>query len=94
MQELPFKMTDALWKRMLVFLNNNYSRCVNDPEQCRLFLSAVMWITEEDLSWSAIPQVYGNRKTVYDRFRRWCNAGVFESMREHFQSLVFLEHRR
>lgn len=85
-QELPFKMTNAVWKRLHTFLINKHSRCVDDPVKCRLFFSAIIWITEENLSWAAIPKVYGSWKTIYNRFRRWCNIGIFESMREHFHS--------
>ena len=85
-QRLPLKMTDAVWNRIHPFLKNNNRRCVGDPEKCRIFLSAIMWITKRDVSWSAIPEVYGNYKTIYRRFRRWCDTGVFESLREYFQS--------
>ena len=85
-QKLPLKMTNAVWNRIYPFLNDYHRRCVEDPEKCRLFLSAIMWVTKKDVSWTAIPDVFGNWKTIYDRFRRWCNAGVFESLREHFQS--------
>ena len=83
-QELPLKIADAAWNRMLSFLKDNHGRCVGDPEKCRLFLSAIMWIAKNDVPWSAIPNEYGNWKTIYDRFRRWCNVGVFEAMLTHF----------
>lgn len=85
-QKLPLKIADAAWNRIHPFLKDNHGRCVGDPEKCRLFLSAIMWITKNDVPWSAIPDEYGNWKTIYDRFRRWCNTGVFEALRNRFHS--------
>ena len=54
------------------------------PEDCKRFLSALLWITKEDATWRAVPKVYGYWNTIYHRFGRWCDAGVFEALPEHF----------
>ena len=84
-QKLPFEITDAVWNRIHLFLDDCPEIRVEKPEKCRLFFSAILWIAKEDTSWSALPDGYGNWKTVYDRFRRWCDAGVFESLQAHFR---------
>ena len=57
---------------------------VGNRETCRRFLAAVVWITKEGASWRALPKVYGYWNTIYRRFGRWCDAGVFEALHEHF----------
>ena len=83
-QKSPLEITDAIWDRMQSFLAKCPKVRVGSPEKCRLFLSAVLWIAKEGVPWSALPKQYGNRKTIYNRFRRWCDSGVFESLQAHF----------
>lgn len=83
-QELPHAITDAAWKSFLPFLSAYPNVYVGDPEACRRFLSAVLWIRKEGATWRAVPKVYGYWNTIYRRFSRWCDAGVFEALHEHF----------
>ena len=57
---------------------------VGAPEDCRRFLSALIWITKEGATWRSLPKVYGYWNAIYRRFGRWCDAGVFEKLHEHF----------
>ena len=81
---LPQTISDAAWKSVLPFLKAFPNVYVGDPETCRRFLSAVVWITKEGASWRALPNVYGYWNTIYRRYSRWCDAGVFEALHEHF----------
>jgi transposase len=83
-QELPFRISDAAWKSILPFLIDSPNVYVGNPEDCRRFLSAVIWITKEGATWRALPKVYGHWNTIYRRFGRWCDAGVFQALHEHF----------
>ena len=65
-EALPQTISDAAWKSLLPFLKGFPNVYVGNPETCRRFLSAVIWIT------------------IYRRFGRWCDAGVFEALHEHF----------
>ena len=83
-QALPQAISDAAWKSLLPFLKAFPNIYVGNPETCRCFLSAVVWMTKEGASWRALPKVYGYWNTIYRRFSRWCDAGVFEALHEHF----------
>lgn len=85
-QKLLLPVTDAIWDRIQSFLANCPKVQIGNPEKCRLFLSAVLWIAEEDAAWTELPGAYGNGKTIYARFKRWCDAGVFESLQAHFHA--------
>ena len=82
-QELPL-VIDAAWRSLLPFLRSYPNVYVGNPEDCKRFLSAVLWITREGASWRALPEVYGYWNTIYRRFGRWCDTGVFEALHEHF----------
>lgn len=83
-QDLPVRISDAAWQSILPFLKASANVYVGKPKDCRRFLSAVVWITKQGATWSAVPKVYGYWNSIYRRFSRWCDAGVFEKLHEHF----------
>lgn len=85
-QDLPVTISDTAWHSILPFLEAFPNVYVGNPQDCRRFLSAVVWITKEGATWRALPQVYGYWNTIYRRFGRWCDAGVFEKLHEHFHA--------
>ena len=85
-QKLLLPVTDAIWDRIHPFLADCPRIRVGNPEKCRLFLSAVLWIAREDATWNDLPDAYGNGKTIYSRFKRWYDTGVFESLQSHFHA--------
>ena len=44
----------------------------------RLFLEAVLWRVRTGLPWRDLPAYFGNWNSVFRRFRRWAEGGVFE----------------
>lgn len=83
-QDLPVMISDAAWQSILPFLKAATPVYVANPEDCRRFLSAIVWITKQGATWRALPKVYGYWNSIYRRFARWCDAGVFEKLHEHF----------
>ena len=83
-QDFPVMISDAAWNSILPFLKALPNVYVGNPEDCRRFISAVVWITKEGATWRALPEVYGYWNTIYRRFGRWCDAGVFEKLHKHF----------
>ena len=84
-QDLPHVISDAAWRSILPFLQAYPNVSVGNPETCRRFLSAVLWITKEGATWRAPPKSYGYWNTIYRRYGHWCDAGVFEeTLHDHF----------
>ena len=83
-QDLPVMISDAAWQSMLPFLKASRNVYVGNPEICRRFLSALVWITKQGATWRGLPKAYGYWNSIYRRFGRWCDAGVFEKLHEHF----------
>ena len=85
-QELPETISDGAWKSFLPFLRSHQNVYIGKPEDCRRFLSALLWLTKEGATWRAIPKVYGHWNAIYRRFGRWCDTGVFQALHEHFHA--------
>ena len=51
----------------------------------RTVFDAIFWVLDSGAKWRYIPQEFGNWNSIYHKFRKWCNAGVFEKI---LQSLV------
>ena len=80
-QDLPVVISDAeTWKSMLPFLKALANVYVGNPKTCRRFLSAVVWMTQQGATWRGLPKVYGYWNSIYRRFGKWCDAGVFEKL--------------
>ena len=52
-EALPQPLSDEAWKSVLPFLKAFPNIYVGNPETCRRFLSAVVWMTKEGASWRA-----------------------------------------
>lgn len=51
----------------------------------RLFINAILWIAKTGAPWRDLPERFGNWNSVFQRFHRWCKAGVFQKIMEKLQ---------
>jgi len=80
------------WPRLLPFLRACPGIYVGKEESCLRFLGAVLWIAHTGAQWRALPAAYGKWNTVYKRFLRWCENGVWKQMQEACATDPDLEH--
>lgn len=50
----------------------------------REMLNAMLWVVRSGAPWRDMPDYYGPWQSVYTRFRRWEQAGVFGLVLEEF----------
>ena len=84
--------TDRQWSAIHTFLlaDSNVYAC--NEASTRIFLEAVMWVARSGAQWRLLPERYGIWNTVYKRFARWENNGVWQRMFEHFAGDPDMEH--
>jgi transposase len=80
----PIKLHDDHWMKIQAFLRNCPNVKVGSARKCRRFVEAVLWMSRSGAQWRLLPAEYGNWNSVYKRFGRWCEAGIWEAMLVHF----------
>ena len=78
------KLSSEEWGQILGFLRGCAGLYVGQEAECRRFIEAVLWITRSGAQWRLLPPEYGNWNSVYKRFSRWADQGVWERMHHHF----------
>jgi len=49
----------------------------------RRVISGIVYVLKHGLQWRDAPSGYGPHKTLYNRFRRWTEMGVFDRIFSH-----------
>ncbi len=88
--ELPEKgmskveLRNKQWRKIRAYLAEHPKVYVGQEERCRRFVEGVLWLTRSGAQWRLLPEQYGNWNSVYKRFDRWSEQGVWKEMFEHF----------
>jgi transposase len=49
-------------------------------EKDRVVLNGILWILATGAPWRDLPEKYGYWNSVYQRFKRWCDLGLWEKI--------------
>ena len=82
MDQGRFVVSDAVWEKVAPLLPGKASDSGVTAKDNRLFLEAVLLRVRTGLPWRDLPSDFGNWNSVFQRFRRWVRAGVFERIFE------------
>jgi len=74
------KMTDADWDIMVEVFRAARSRRGDKGRDDRKFLEALHYFAVHNITWRALPAEFGNWNSVWKRFWRLSQRGVFEAM--------------
>ncbi len=72
-------LTDEQMERLRPFFPKSHGRPRVDD---RRVLSGIIFVNRNGLRWRDAPKDYGPAKTLYNRWKRWGEAGVFVRMME------------
>jgi transposase len=68
----------AAWEKIASLLPGKASDPGATARDNRLFLEAVLWRVRTGAPWRDLPSGFGRWNSVFQRFRRWVEGGVFE----------------
>ena len=75
-------LRDDQWERIKDILPGKVSDPGVTARDNRLFIEAVLWIARTGAPWRDLPKELGNWHSVYVRFSRWGEKGVWQKVIE------------
>lgn len=89
---MQVKLTDDQWQKILPVLKSCPQIRLGAGRNVRPFLEAVLWVTRSGAQWRLLPKHFGNWNSIYKRFARWSELGIFEKLFDHFSSDPDMEY--
>jgi len=78
------ELREDQWYRILEFLRSCPDLYVGQEDDCKRFVEAILWMARSGAAWRLLPEHYGHWNSIYKRFARWCDKGVWERMHQQF----------
>ena len=75
-------LTDTQWVQIAPLLPGEVGRVARPAKSNRLMVEAIVWVLRTGAPWRDLPKRFGPWKSVYTRFRRWTQQGVWTQVLE------------
>lgn len=75
-------LRDDQWQRIEQMLPGKVGDPGRSGQDNRLFVEAVLWCARTGCPWRDLPECFGRWNSVYRRFARWSEAGVWQRVFE------------
>ena len=75
-------LTDAQWNQVKDLLPGKQGDPGRTAEDNRLFVDAILFIAKTGVPWRDLPARFGKWNSVWRRFDRWCELGVWQMLAE------------
>jgi len=72
------ELTNDQWQRLAPLLPPQRCPVGRPAHDHRTMLNGMLWIDRTGAPWRDLPDRYGKWQTVYSRFRRWREAGLWD----------------
>ncbi len=73
-------LTDEQWDRIKNLVPGKVGDRGRSGKNNRLFVDAVLYVLKTGVPWRDLPERFGNWNSVWRRFDRWCEYGVWEKI--------------
>jgi transposase len=86
-----YELTDVQWDVLRPLLPT--SRTGRPRKDDRRVINGILWRLRTGAPWRDVPERYGPWKTVYGRFRRWSQAGVWTELLRALNGVLARQER-
>lgn len=77
-QKIRLVLSNEQWKRIETLCKGKPGDAGGVGANNRMFVEAVLWIVRTGSPWRDLPGVFGNWNSVFVRFNRWSEGGVWQ----------------
>ena len=81
-------LTDEEWSVISPLLPAESGRGCRPAQDNRRYFEGTLWMARTGAQWRHLPDEYGKWNSIFRRYRRWVETGVFEAMLETLAELV------
>ena len=75
-------LSDAQWERISPHIIGDERTRGSSGRDNRLFVEAVLWIVRTGSPWRDLPEIFGGWNSIFRRFSRWSQKGIWWRMFE------------
>src|SRR3712207_3866013 len=79
------EISDDHWERIKDFLPGQAGQPGVTAKDNRLFVNAILWIARTGAQWRDLPERFGHWNSVWKRFDRWAQKGVWHRVFQELQ---------
>jgi transposase len=73
-------LRDAVWTSLHAKIAAIPGIWKKDPDRLRRFVEAVVYVLRTGVAWQDLPERFGKPNSVYRRFRRWSQQGIWDEL--------------
>ena len=73
-------LSDDAWRRVRACLKGHPGLYIKQEAPTRRFVEAVLWMARAGAPWRMLPAEFGPWNSVYKRFARWQEKGVWQRL--------------
>jgi len=74
------RLSAGEWQRIWTCLQDHPGIYVGQAAPTRRFLDAILWMARAGAAWRLLPEEFGPWNSVYKRFARWQEKGVWQML--------------
>ena len=79
-ETVPSTLLEGQWSKIYGYLLEHPRAYAGREQKCLRFIEAVAWMARAGCPWRMLPASYGNWNSIYKRFARWCDNGVWADL--------------
>ena len=79
------KLADPQWEKIYGFLQAQPNVYIGNEMGCRRFFEGIFWVFNSGSTWRSLPSEYGKWNSVFKRYTRWGNRGIFKAVFAEFK---------
>jgi transposase len=73
-------ITDEAWIKMFKFFKEHPNVYLISENKIEIFIEAIYWIMRTGAQWRMLPEKYGSWNSIFRRFKRWVDNGIWDDL--------------